>query len=200
MGGSIGGCSCSYGTSAQGYAPVATGAFGAPQPADLGGPFTGDPHFKRKDLVAPGHFKPGMVMHGVRQFARSAPEDQARAGALYASAQSNAQRWANLQDAQRDGFKVLKHGNTIHVRSDRFSRDGHLADPSRPEMLMYRRDPRVAGGYRLIAMVFTSQQSIGPVDMGMGAPHVHPDSTRFMQHIWLNGHGLHDAFGMHEPH
>lgn len=136
--------------------------------------------------------------HTKHLFGRTTAEDPQAAQRMYDALVTNIMsRYPTLAEAQAAGYaptslaqQSLANGaKEIHISNPATKRDGRLADPAAPEMLVYKKS--ADGTWRIAGVVFT-QYGTKPTDLPMGEWHNHSDASlsgqaTFMQHIWFTG-------------
>lgn len=109
---------------------------------------------------------------------------------------SGTSRLQDIATAKREGWTRITGGDaaTIHVINDASTRDGRALDPSRPEVLIYRRDGE---RWALIGAMFMAG-SDGPINDKDGLPlatHTHGGQNDTSGHVWFTPQDLDTAYG-----
>jgi hypothetical protein len=122
-----------------------------------------------------------MIMNEVTEFPdrEATPEERARADKLIQDSFRAAHRhgWFDFENAQSQGFEPMFHDPT-HFMNRAFIRDDRVADPDRPEFLMYYPNPENEDEMLLVGFMFRTRM---PLDRG---PQIAGPLTLWHYHVW----------------
>lgn len=172
---------------------------GATQPMPAG---VTDAQQAAAHVVAPAGHTAGADGHSMKDrpdLARFSAAQVAEAATLRDQTTATISRYANLDTAIADGYRLPTTDNgerLVHVGNSAYKKDGRVLDPTRPEVLVYVRQPD--GSLKLGGAMYKSDEVPGTtapvVGGGIGTFHSHNGTgqplsvggtSESMMHVWM---------------
>lgn len=128
---------------------------------------------------------------------RTAPEDPAKAGQFLDQVMAATAQFADPAAAKAAGydFSVLDkpdHPQRYHMKNKALEADGAVADPTKPESLIYWKADD--GSLKLIGAVFRATGQAPDLGLGMWHSHHSANNPKLMKHVWFYPQDLNVAF------